>query len=305
MVSAPASSAATNPSTMPMVAETAAISSASVSTVPVNPSSSRSTPVVICLLIVANSRSSAGTSRCPVITARQPASIAARNGRYSACGQLVPVPVQGGHLVVRVGAGGTVPREVLGAGRHPGALDAPDRGRDLPGRHHRVGAERPHPDHRVGRIEVHVGHRGQVQRHAGPGQPGADAGIDRLGGGRIVQPAQRGRTRRRAAPDGVQPGDVAALLVQAEHQVATGRCPQPLGQPGHRTAVAEVGAEQDHPAEPVGQPAQQPVRWGSPHETRHETGQRQPADLGFGTHDHPSQLAANGIDNLRWTILAG
>jgi hypothetical protein len=39
----PATSAATNPSTMPMVADTAAISSASVTTAPVKPSSSRST----------------------------------------------------------------------------------------------------------------------------------------------------------------------------------------------------------------------------------------------------------------------
>ena len=84
MQSAPAARAATTPGTMPTVSASAAISSASVTTVPPKPSSPRSSSWVMRGLTVAwRSGSSAGACRWPVITARAPASIPARNGPNS------------------------------------------------------------------------------------------------------------------------------------------------------------------------------------------------------------------------------
>ena len=58
-------------------------------TVPVKPSSARSRPVVIGALTVARAVGSrAGTSRCPVMTARVPAAIAAANGASSTAREL-------------------------------------------------------------------------------------------------------------------------------------------------------------------------------------------------------------------------
>ncbi len=81
--SAPASSACTAPSSIPTVALTAFISSASVTIVPVNPSSSRSSPVSWARLSVAGTSSTAGTTRWADMIARVPAAIAARNGASS------------------------------------------------------------------------------------------------------------------------------------------------------------------------------------------------------------------------------
>jgi hypothetical protein len=198
---------------MPIVADTACISRASVTTVPVKPSSSRSRRIQRRDEQVAgHHRPGAGGDPGPE--------------RHQLGGvQLGPRAGHGGHLVVRVGRCGSVSRKVLRAGRDAGPLQALHGGGHLPGGHLRRRAERPHTDHRVARIDVHVGDRGQVQGDPGASQPGSDRGVHRLGRRGVVKEAQRGSPRTGAAALGVQPGDVAALLVQCDDDVAPGRIP--------------------------------------------------------------------------------
>jgi hypothetical protein len=124
----------------------------------------------------------------------------------------------------------------------------------------RIGAERADADHRIARIEVDVGHRGEVDGHPGVGEAGADRPVDLLGRSRVVQVPEGGRARGRAAPHGVETGDVAALLVEGDQQVTSRGRPQPVGELTDAGAVTDVAAEEDDAAEAVRERVQQPGR---------------------------------------------
>ena len=183
-----------------------------------------------------------------------------------------------------VGPAGPVTGEVLDAGGRPTALQAPDRGGDVPGRAGSVGPERPHADHRVERLDVDVGDRREVGRHPGVGQPRADRGVRLLGRRHVVEVPEGGGARARAAAEGVQPGDVAALLVQGDDDVAPGGPAELVGEPADVAAVTQVRAEQHDAAEAVGQGVQQPVRRGRPDEAEQQAGARQAAYVVVGRH---------------------
>ena len=199
--SAPAMSDRTKPSAMPIVPAMARISSASVTIVPMKPRCSRSSPVVIGRLTVAgDSASSAGTSRCPVMIARAPAAIPARNGTSSSASSSSRFARDGRQLVVRVGRWWRHGREsAWGRRRRPPRCTPRTAAATWRAATCGIGAERTDADHRVARIEVDVGNRGEVDRDPSARQPPADRRVHRFGGCRVVERTERGGARGRTA----------------------------------------------------------------------------------------------------------
>ena len=118
-----------------------------------------------------------------------------------------------------VDAGAAVAREVLGAGGHARRLQPGDRGGGVPRHEAGVGAERPGADDRVVGGGVDVDRRRQVQIDAEGGQVGAERAVDGSGQGEVVDRAQRGVARVRAARQVRDPGDVAAFLVDRDDRL--------------------------------------------------------------------------------------
>ena len=160
---------------------------------------------------------------------------------------------------VGVGARVAMAREVLGAGRHPAGVEAVERGDDVPGDELRRRAERAHADHRVARIGVDVGDRGEREIDAQLGEALTEAGARRRRQVGVVDEPERRRARRVAAPRRVEAGDVAALLVDRDHDVGTGRL-QLGAQRRHLPIVDHVLGEQQHTAEAVTHEVEQPRR---------------------------------------------
>ena len=170
-----------------------------------------------------------------------------------------PVAADAGQVVVRVDPGVAVSGEVLGAGGDAAGLQAAYPGGGVPGDQVRVGAERAHPDHRVGRVGVDVGVRGVVQSDADGCQFGAEVAGDLLGQRRVVDRAERVVAGPGAAPGGLDPGDVAGLLVD-RHDDVRPLGPQVRGERGDLLVVDDVAGEQDDRAEPFAEPAAHPRR---------------------------------------------
>ena len=145
-----------------------------------------------------------------------PAAIAARNG----CSPARTSSVDDRQLQVRVRLGRAVPGEVLRARGHSLPLQAADERRHMARDELGVGAERADPDHRVRRVDVDVGDRGEVEVDPDGGEVGADRGRDALGQLDVVDGPERPVARIRAAAIDLEPGDVAALLVDPDQ---TGR----------------------------------------------------------------------------------
>ncbi len=91
--------------------------------------------------------------------------------------------------------------------------------------------ERADPDHRVRRIDVHVGHRGEVEVHADGREVGPDRRRDLLGQLLVVDGPERAVPGIGAAAVDLEPGDVAALLVDPDQQLGPRR-PERGGQLG-------------------------------------------------------------------------
>ena len=132
--SAPASSACTAPSSIPTVALTAFISSASVTIVPVNPSSSRSSPVSRARLSVAGTSSTAGTTRWADMIARRAGGDRRAERRELDLEQLLARRRDDGQAEVRVDVGGAVAGKVLRAGGDSTRLEPASRTRRRGGR---------------------------------------------------------------------------------------------------------------------------------------------------------------------------
>ena len=109
------------------------------------------------------------------------------------------------------------PGKCLAHGADARALQAPGVGGDVPGCERRVGTEAADPDHRVA-----AGWSSRRRRARGSGRPlprtssAPMSARDRLGDVHVVQRAEVGRRRVQRALAVVQPGDVAALLVDGD-----------------------------------------------------------------------------------------
>ena len=197
------------------------MSSASVIETPVNPSSSRSSPVITSRESVEGSTRlpvSAGTAKWPDITSRTPASVAARNGTSSTassssrvrrttsrawCVSTLPSPLPGKCLPVPATPADW--RPLSHAGREP---------RDLG----RIVAERPDAQGGVRRIGRDIEHRGVIHVHADRPQLEPDGPADPLREVRVARRPDRHRAGKpgpvvrgpRARPEGQQ---LAALLI--------------------------------------------------------------------------------------------
>ena len=219
--------AASSTPTPPLIAR---ISSASVTTSPSKPSSSRRSPVMIRRLSVAGSSSRPGTTRCP------------RHHRLDACRDRGPerqqrsleVARHDGEVEVRVDGRVAVPGEVLRAGGDALPLRPAHERRDVAGDELRVGAEAANADHRVVRVRVHVGDGREVHIHAGAHELARDRRRDLLGQLDVVDGAERQVPRVRAAALRFEPRDVAALLVDRDEDARRPPAAAPSAPPAAR-----------------------------------------------------------------------
>ena len=164
--------------------------------------------------------------------------MAARNGSSA-------VEVAADDRQVEMGVHGrvAVPGEVLRARGDALPLRALDERGDVPGNELGVGAEAADPDHRVVRVHVHVRDRREVQVHAGARRARPRSPRRRpLGQLDVVDDAEREIARVGAAADRLEPGDVAALLVDRRR----GRPAPPAagGQRRELLGVADVVGEE-------------------------------------------------------------
>ena len=190
---------------------------------------------------------------------------------------------------VRVLRRRAVAGKVLGAGRDAAALQPADPRFDLPRGAARIRAERAHADDRVEVGQGQVGARREVRGDARRDQTPAEGGRDLIGQLRVGGDAERVVAGYLGPSTGVQPGDVAAFLVDRHHRVVA-LLGDTRRQRGHLLVVDHVAAEQQHAAEAVAHPATHPVRRGRPGEPgqQHAGGQRPQFRVGpIRTAAHP------------------
>jgi hypothetical protein len=160
---------------------------------------------------------------------------------------------------VRVDRHVAVAREVLDARRDARLLVRRRPGPDVPGGQLRVRGEAAHADHRVGRVGVDVGDRGQVERHAGRGEPPRHGPRDVGRQRHVVEPTEHRVARVGRAGGGVQPGDVAALLVDGDDGGRVGGTDLP-GQRRQLLFCVDICTEEADAGQSVAQPSVQPGR---------------------------------------------
>ena len=189
--------------------------------------------------------------------------------------------------------------EVLGAAGHADALQALHERGDMPGHELGVRAEGTNADDRVRRIDDHVRDGREIEVQAHCGELAADRGCDAPGQLHVVHGAEREVPREGAACRGLEPGDVASLLVDGDQEVGL-LGTERGGERGDLLGVAHVAGEEHDAADPLGELAPQPVRRLEPKEAREDAGGRggrEPARA------HPRTAPAvspNAI--LRWTM---
>ena len=226
--SAPASSACTAPSSIPTVALTAFISSASVTIVPVNPSSSRSSPVSWARLSVAGTSSTAGTTRWADMIARVPAAIAARNGASSTSSSSSRVAETTGSPRCESTSVAPWPGKCFAQAATPPACSPVTNAATW--RETSAGSE---PNERtpitgLSGFDVDVGDRSEIQRDARRAELVGEGAGDLLGERDVVDRAERERAGQRAAAARFEPGDVAALLVDRDDGGGRAPCSDPV-----------------------------------------------------------------------------
>ena len=216
-----------------------------------------------------SSGSSAGTSRWPVITARTPAAIAARNGTSSHVVELA----RGSRSISGTSwCESTLvspwPGKCLAQAATPAACRPRIERGGVPGDQLGLGAERADADDRVVGVAVDVGVGRVVERDAGGGQVAAEVAGDLLGSAR--------RRRSRRGP-GCRAGSCRArdsnrVTSPASSSIATmtsGRSARSWrGQRGDLGRRLDVAGEQRDAAEPFAEPAADPVGRGGADESR-------------------------------------
>ena len=158
---------------------------------------------------------------------------------------------------VRVDGGVTVPGEVLRTGGDSLPLCPANERRDVTGDELRIGAEAAHADHGIVRVRVGVRDGREVQVDSGARELGRDRRRHLLGQLDVVDCAERQVPWVRAAALGLEPGDVAALLVDRHEDLAG--VAQPGGQRRELRRIADVVGEERDPTEPTLEPAEDPV----------------------------------------------
>ncbi|KZE90308.1 hypothetical protein AVP42_03056 [Agromyces sp. NDB4Y10] len=191
-----------------------------------------------------------------------------------------------GQAVVRVDVRVTVAGPVLGARGGAARADAAHEcggvARHEPG----VVAERAHADHRIARVDVDVGDGGEHHVGADRGDPPRELGPDRLGRGQVVHVPELGGTGQRRAGGGLESGDVAALLVDAdEHVVAP--VVEVVRERRALVVAAQVVREEHRAGESAVEVAAQPVGDGRAEEPRPQHAVDDGADGGIGGARHP------------------
>ena len=211
---------------------------------------------------------------CAVITARTPAPIAARNGSSA----VVFERLDRGEREVRVDGRVAVPGEVLRARGDTRGLESANERSDMPCDERAVGAERADADHRVLGVRVDVGDGREVEGHADVRKLRAERPSDARRELDVVDDAERGVARVRASRPGLEPGDIAALLVDRDDDV------RPLGAKIARErsqlfAVLDVPRVQHDAAEAVREPTPNPVGSSRPLEAREDAARGEPLEL--------------------------
>ncbi len=189
-------------------------------------------------------------------------------------------------------------REVLGAGRDAGLLEARDPGSRVGGDPLRCRPKRPHPDDGIDGIAVDVGVRGQVEVDTGSGELRAHRPRDRAGELDVVYGSEREVPRVRAACGSLQARDVAALLVDRDDEswILGVQARRERRQLSRRFDVARIEA---HATQPGGGAPQDPVGW----IRADEAGQQAAVGHAFdGAHDQPLTAPAVSPPAMRrWT----
>ena len=290
-------SARTAPSSTPMVALIARISSASVITIPSKPSSQRSRSWRITRLVVAGTSSSAGTRMCAVMIEAAPASIAARNGGSAFATNASRSSWTTGSSRCESASVSPCPGKCFAHAATPWPWRPRTKAAtclaDEPG----IRAERPDPDDRVQRIRVHVGDRREVEVDADRGEIGADRGGDLLGEVDVVDSAERSVPGVRAPVRRLEPRDVAALLVDGHEKVAALGAQQVVQSPELNAVVDVPRIEHDAP-ESSREPVANPVGRHVAREAREEARRREALELLAHPLTDPA-VSPNAI--LRWT----
>ena len=241
---------------------------------PSKPSSARSRPERIGLLIVAGASSRPGHEQ---VAGHHRLDAGGDRGaeREQRRGEVAADRRQ---LAVRVDGRVAVAGKVLRARGDALALGPGDERRDVTRDELGVGAEAADADHGVARVRVHVRDRREVQVHAGARQLAGDRARDLLRQRHVVDGAEREVAGVRAAVLRLEPRHVAALLVDRDQQLG------PLGAEGRRQlgellGIADVVGEERDPAEPALEPALDPLGHDVPGEARQQAGRRLPVEL--------------------------
>ena len=257
--SQPAASARTAASGMPSTPLAPAMSRASVTMTPSKPSSSRSRPLRIALRSRRASGSSCGSRMCEVMIVCVPAAIAARNGTSSRSRSCRRRAVDHGQREVGVRGGVAVSGEVLGAGG--------DAGRTARRRSRRRRARRPVPASApklrmpitgLSGLELTSTSGAKVEVAAGRGATPSRRRSPPPRWLRVVDPAEDRVAGKRRSGVVVEPGDVAALLVDRDDGARIGG-PDGGGQLAQLRAGHDVIPEQADAAEPVAELLREPL----------------------------------------------
>ena len=195
--------------------------------------------------------------------------------------------VHEGQREMRVNGGVAVAGKVLRASGHAGVLEPPNERAHMPRHELAVRAERPDPDHRVLRVGVDVRDRREVEVDADLGQLGPEGGGDALGELDVVHDSERPVPRIGAARTRLEPGHVAALLVDRDHEVGLLRA-KVVGQSAELLPALDVPGVQHDASEAFGESTAKPVGHGRPLEAGEDAARGESLEL-----------APSGLDGAR------
>src|SRR5262245_19378894 len=199
---------------------------------------------------------------------------------------------------VRVNGRVAVPREMLRARRDARTLQTGHERGYMPRAEISVGAERADPDHRVLWIRIDVGDGCEVEVDPGSGELRSERRGDTFRRRDVIDHAESCVPGVRAACRRLEPRDVAALLVDRDHDVGPLGA-QIVGQATELLSALDVPRVEHDAAEPVGEVAAYPVGDGKPLESRQDAAQREPLKL---MHQALTAPAVRPKAIFRWTM---
>ena len=242
---------------------------------PSKPSSPRSSPERIGLLIDAGASSRAGTSRWPGHH-RLDAGVDRCTEGQQRC---VEVAADDRQLPVRVGRGVAVPGEVLRTGRYALALGAGDERGDVPRDELGIGAEAAHADDGIQGVGVRVGDRGEVQvdADAQASSPAIAPATSSVSSTSSTAPSARlpGYELPCSASSRVTSPPSSSIEISSSGRSARSA---PVSS-RELLGIADVVGEERDPAEPSLEPARHPVRDDVTREARLEAGRSEAVEL--------------------------